>query len=127
MGYSGRASLISGFTAITGACLIVRKGLYEGAGGLNEADLQIACNDVDFCLRLREKGYRNVWTPYAELYHHESATRGYEDTSEKQARFAKEVQYMKERWGDKLLNDPAYSPKLTLELEDFSLAWPPRV
>jgi glycosyltransferase involved in cell wall biosynthesis len=126
-GYVGRASLISGFTAITGACLIVRKGLYEEAGGLNEADLQIACNDVDFCLRLREKGYRNVWTPYAELYHHESATRGYEDTPEKQARFAKEVQYMKQRWGDLLLHDPAYSPNLTLDQEDFSLAWPPRI
>jgi len=62
-------------------------------GGLNEKDLAIAFNDVDFCLKVREAGYRNIFTPYAELYHHESAARGYEDTPEKQARFAKEVNY----------------------------------
>ncbi|MFA5924756.1 MAG: hypothetical protein WC856_26295 [Methylococcaceae bacterium] len=62
-GYVGRLSLMSGFTAITGACLVVNKGLYEKVGGLNESDLQIASDDVDFCLRLREEGYRNVWTP----------------------------------------------------------------
>ena len=127
LGYVARMALISEFTAVTGACLVVRKKLYEQLGGLNESDLQIACNDVDFCLRLREVGYRNVWTPYAELYHHESATRGFEDTPEKQARFVKEVDYMKKRWGDQLSIDPAYSPNLTLDYEDFSLAWPPRV
>lgn len=126
-GYVARMALISEFTAVTGACLVVRKELYEKVEGLNESDLQIACNDVDFCLRLREAGYRNIWTPYAELYHHESATRGFEDTPEKQARFAKEVAYMKKRWGNQLLIDPAYSPNLTLDHEDFSLAWPPRV
>jgi glycosyltransferase involved in cell wall biosynthesis/predicted SAM-dependent methyltransferase len=126
-GYTGRMSLISEFMAVTGACLITRKSLYEKLGGLNETELQTACNDVDFCLRLREAGYRNIWTPYAELYHHESATRGFEDGHEKQARFAKEVQWMKQRWGDQLLNDPAYSPNLTLDHEDFSLAWPPRI
>ena len=82
--------------------------------------------NIDFCLRVREAGYRNVWTPYAELYHHESATRGSEDTSAKQLRFTKEVLYMKKRWGDELMNDPAYSPNLTLVREDFSYAWPPR-
>ena len=96
-------------------------------GGLDETNLKGACNDVDFCLHVREAGYRNVWTPYAELYHHESATRGANDTPEKRARFAKEVQYMKQCWGDLLLNDPAYSPNLTLDHEDFGLAWPPRV
>ncbi len=126
-GYSMRAQLIQTLSAVTAACLVVKKNVFEEVGGLNEADLQVAFNDVDFCLRVREAGYRNVWTPYAELYHHESATRGYEDTPEKQARFAKEVQYMKQRWGDLLLNDPAYSPNLTLDHEDFSLAWPPRV
>jgi glycosyltransferase involved in cell wall biosynthesis len=126
-GYFSRASLIQSFSAVTAACLVIRKAIYEQVGGLNETDLQVAFNDVDFCLRAREAGYRNVWTPYAELYHHESATRGYEDTPEKQARFAKEVQYMKQSWGDTLLNDPAYSPNLTLDHEAFSLAWPPRV
>ena len=90
-------------------------------------NLQVALNYIDFCLRVREAGYRNIWTPYAELYHHESATRGYEDRPENQERFAKEVQYMKQRWGDTLLNDSAYSPNLTLDREDFSYAWPPRV
>lgn len=126
-GYFGRANLVQSFSAVTAACLVIRKTIFEEVGGLNEADLQIAFNDIDFCLRVREAGYRNVWTPYAELYHHESATRGVEDTSEKQARFNKEVHYMKQRWGDQLLNDPAYSPNLTLDHEDFSLAWPPRL
>ena len=126
-GYVGRMSLISEFSAITGACLVIQKAIYEKLGGLNEKDLQIACNDVDFCLRVRKAGYRNVWTPYAELYHLESATRGYEDDPMKKARFAKEVQYVKQQWGEFFLHDPAYSPNLTLDHEDFSLAWPPRV
>ena len=126
-GFVGRACLIQGLSAVTGACLVIRKVIYEEVGGLNETDLPVAFNDVDFCLRVQGVGYRNVWTPYAELYHHESATRGYEDTPLKQARFAKEAQYMKQRWGDQLLNDPAYSCNLTLGHEDCSLAWPPRV
>ncbi len=127
LGYFCRASLTQGFSAVTAACLVIRKSIYEEVGGLNETDLHIAFNDVDFCLRVREAGYRNLWTPFAELYHHESATRGTEDTPEKQARFAKEVAYMNRRWGDQLLQDPAYSPNLTLDHQDFSLAWPPRI
>ena len=127
LGYAGRTSLISSFSAVTGACLIIKKSIYQQLGGLNEQDLKIAYNDVDFCLRAREAGYRNIWTPYAELYHHESATRGHEDTPEKKLRFQNEVLYMKKRWGGILLNDPAYNPNLTLDREDFSLAWPPRV
>jgi glycosyltransferase involved in cell wall biosynthesis len=125
-GYCGRASLIQSFSAVTAACLLIRKSTYNSVGGLNETDLQVAYNDVDFCLRVREAGYRNIWTPYAELYHHESATRGTEDTPEKQARFEKEKIYMQTRWGELLQNDPAYSPNLTFSDEDFSLAWPPR-
>ena len=75
VGYCGRASLIQSFSAVTGACLLVRKSVYEEIGGLNESDLQVAGNDIDFCLRLREAGYRNIFTPFAELYHHESASR----------------------------------------------------
>ena len=127
VGYCGRASLIQSFSAVTGACLLVRKAIYESLGGLNETDLKVACNDVDFCLRVREAGYRNIWTPYAELYHHESASRGFDDTPEKQARSAKEVAYMQQRWGTLLTNDPAYSPNLSLIDENFSLAWPPRL
>ncbi|MDD2919833.1 glycosyltransferase family 2 protein [Rhodoferax sp.] len=126
-GYFSRACLAQGFSAVTAACLVIRKAIYQEVGGLNETDLAVAFNDVDFCLRVREAGYRNVWTPFAELYHHESASRGHEDTPEKQARFNSEVQYMKQRWGELLLTDPAYNPNLTLIGTDFSLAWPPRV
>jgi O-antigen biosynthesis protein len=75
---------------------------------------------------VKEKGYRNLYTPYAELYHHESASRGYEDSPEKIRRFENEKRYVKQRWGDQLLNDPAYSPNLTLHQENFGMAWPPR-
>lgn len=126
-GYFGRASCTQNLSAVTAACLIIRKSIYEEVGGLNEQDLQVALNDVDFCLRVREAGYHNVWTPYAELYHHESASRGLDDTPEKRERFVKEVRYMQLHWGDLLLNDPAYNPNLTIHREDFSLAKPPRL
>ncbi|ACC71471.1 glycosyltransferase family 2 protein [Paraburkholderia phymatum] len=126
-GYFSRNAVISSFSAVTAACLIIRKSIYEQVGGLNEADLTVAFNDVDFCLRVRDAGYRNVWTPFAELYHHESATRGAEDNPEKVARFGREVEYMQTRWGDTLNSDPAYSPNLALDRTDFSLAWPPRI
>lgn len=125
-GYFYRACLQQSYSAVTAACMLVRRSSYLEVHGLDEEHLQVACNDVDFCLRLKEAGYRNVWTPYAELYHHESLTRGYEDTPEKHLRFQKEITYMQQRWGDILHQDPAYNPNLTLESEDFALAWPPR-
>jgi O-antigen biosynthesis protein len=126
-GYFCRASLIQTVSAVTGACLLIRKNIYEEVGGLNESDLQVAFNDIDFCLRLGKAGYRNIWTPYAELYHHESATRGHDhDAPEKMQRLMREAHYMKKIWGDILVNDPFYNPNLTLEQHDFSLAWPPR-
>ncbi len=125
-GYAGRAALIQSFSAVTAACLVVRKSLYVQVGGLDEVNLSVAFNDVDFCLRLREAGYRNVWTPYAELLHHESATRGEDVAPEKRERFERELAFMQQRWGALIDHDPAYSPNLTLLLEDFSLAWPPR-
>jgi glycosyltransferase involved in cell wall biosynthesis len=126
-GYFSRAQLIQSFSAVTAACLLIRKKIYIDVGGLNETDLKVAFNDVDFCLRVREAGYRNIWTPYAELYHHESASRGFDDTPEKLDRFSKEREYMVSRWGDLLLNDPAYSPNLSLDSQSFELAWPPRI
>ncbi|MFM0231730.1 glycosyltransferase [Paraburkholderia sediminicola] len=126
-GYFERTGLVGSYSAVTAACMLVRKDIFLEIGGLNEKDLSIAFNDVDFCLRVREAGYRNVWTPYAELYHHESVSRGQENNPEKQARFQGEVLYMQQRWGGALLNDPMYSRNLTLDYEDFSLAWPPRV
>ena len=125
-GYFGRAEIVSSYSAVTAACMVISKEVFRNVGGFDEDNLAIAFNDVDLCLKVRESGYRNVWTPYAKLLHHESASRGYEDSVTKQARFAAEVRYMQERWGELLLEDPAYSPNLTLEHEDFSLAWPPR-
>ena len=126
-GYNGRGALIQTYSAVTAACLVIRKDRYLKVGGLNEKYLTVAFNDVDFCLKLRQAGYRNVWTPYAELYHHESATRGKEDTPEKLARAAREIDFMQRRWKKIIAHDPAYSPNLTVHHEDFSLAWPPRV
>jgi GT2 family glycosyltransferase len=125
-GYFGRANLIQSYCAVTAACLVVRKEVFKKVGGFNEA-LPVAFNDIDFCLRVREAGYRNIYTPYAELQHQESATRGLEETPQKHLRLSQESTYMKQLWGRLLGNDPAYSPNLTLEHEDFSLAWPPRV
>jgi GT2 family glycosyltransferase len=120
-GYFNRLLLIQNLSAVTAACLLIRKSIFEEVGGLDEKKLRIAFNDVDFCLKVREAGYRNLWTPYAELYHHESLSRGHEDTPEKIQRFQSEVHHMKEKWGDKLLWDPYYNENLTREREDFSL------
>jgi GT2 family glycosyltransferase len=125
VGYFARAVLQQQFSAVTGACLMISRSIYLEVGGLDET-LRVAFNDVDFCLRLVERGYRNVWTPYAEFIHHESASRGAETTPDKQARFFAETSLMKERWGTPRYNDPAYSPNLTLATEDFAMAWPPR-
>lgn len=126
-GKFNRARLVQNYSAVTAACLLVRKSVYEEAGGLDEKDLAVAFNDIDFCLKVRAAGYRNLWTPFAEFYHHESATRGADDTPEKADRFRREVAVMLERWGPVLKEDPAYNPNLTLEVNDFSLASPPRV
>ncbi|MDM0081949.1 glycosyltransferase family 2 protein [Variovorax sp. J31P179] len=126
-GHFQRAVVVQSLAAVTAACMVVRKDIYRSVGGLDEEHLQVAYNDVDFCLRVREAGYRNVWTPHAELIHHESATRGDDAAADKQARFVAEGQYMQRRWGEALAADPAYSPNLTLIFEDFSYAWPPRV
>ena len=124
--YFARTRLRSAMGGVTAACLVIKQSTFKQVGGLDEV-LQVAFNDVDFCLRVKKEGYRNVWTPYAELYHHESATRGYEDNPEKVARFNREVEHVQERWGETLMTDPCYSPNLTLVHEDFSYAWPSRV
>lgn len=120
-GYFYRLQLVQNFSAVTAACLLVRKAVFEEVRGLNEEHLKVAFNDVDLCLKVQKAGYRNLWTPYAELYHHESVSRGAEDTPEKQARYQKEITYMRNTWGPLLDNDPAYNPNLTLAYEDFSL------
>jgi GT2 family glycosyltransferase len=125
-GYFSRASLTQSLSAVTAACLCVRRSVFEQVGGFDET-LAVAFNDVDLCLRIQAAGYRNLYTPYAELYHHESASRGYEDTPEKMQRFQKEADTLRARWMPVLMNDPYYSPNLTLSGDPFTLAWPPRV
>jgi len=122
-GYFSRPHIIQNLSALTAACLMVKREAFEAADGLDAENLQVAFNDVDFCLRLRELGYLNVFTPYCEAWHHESISRGYEDTSEKQERFQQEVLYMLKRHADVLQQgDPYYSPNLTLEHENFCMS-----
>ncbi len=125
-GQAHRNLLQQNLSAVTAACLVIRRGVFLEVGGLEADNLKVAFNDVDFCLKVRAAGFRNLWTPYAELYHHESASRGAEDTLEKRDRFRNEVEYMTGKWGDALVNDPAYNPNLTLTVNDFTLALPPR-
>ncbi|WP_233523413.1 glycosyltransferase family 2 protein [Dyella solisilvae] len=125
IGQMGRACLTQEMSAVTAACLVVRRDVYLEVGGLDES-FAVAFNDVDFCLRVRERGYYNIWTPFSELIHHESATRGPEDTPEKRERFAREVELLRRRWGRQLDYDPAYNRNLTLTAEPFALSFPPR-
>lgn len=125
-GQHNRAQLAQNLSAVTAACLLVRREVFDQVGGLDER-FEVAFNDVDFCLRVAALGYLNVWTPWAELYHHESASRGYEDSPEKLARFMGEVGRMQARWGASLSRDPAYNPNLSLLDGNFDLAIPPRL
>jgi GT2 family glycosyltransferase len=102
----GNLALLRSVSAITGACLAVRRELFNAVGGLDGVNLAIAFNDVDFFLRLRERGYRNVWSPFAELYHYDSVSRGDDLSSEKLACLQKEAAYMCQRSGASLDEDP---------------------
>ena len=119
-GYFGRAVVHQELSAVTGACLMVRRKLFDAVGGLDE-QLAVAFNDVDFCLRLKAAGYRNIWTPFAELIHHESASRGLDNNPEKIARFRKEKNFMYMRWGKTIEQDPFYSPNLSATAADYSI------
>ncbi len=122
-GYFNRLNAIQNVSAVTAACMMVEKKIYDEVGGMDEEVFKVAYNDVDFCLRVGAKGYRNLFTPYAELYHHESISRGYETTPEKIARFAKEKEALFSRHTHILTHgDPYYNPNLTYDREDFSLA-----
>ncbi|SAK93871.1 glycosyl transferase family protein [Caballeronia arationis] len=127
-GYFGRAVLAQQLSAVSAACLVVRKTLYGEVGGLDAEHLAVAFNDVDFCLKLDAAGYRNLYVPFADLYHHESASRGGDMTLSNAARFAREAAWMRERWGSRVRDDPFYNPNLALSGGAvFSLAFPPRV
>jgi len=126
-GYFNRAWLQQNCSAVTGACMVLRREVFENAGGFDEVNLAISFNDIDFCLRLRAAGLQNVWTPYANLIHHESASRGHQRSPEEQAQFVREAAYMQRKWGVELLHDPFYNSNLSLNLPGFELAVPPRL
>lgn len=121
LGYMGRLCYAQDVSAVTGACLLVKKSLFEEVGGLEE-DFAISLNDVDFCLKLREKGYLNVFTPFAELYHFESISRGLDDQGQKAQRYDRESQQFREKWKKVLeVGDPYYNPNFSLDRSDFAL------
>ena len=125
-GYFNRAIAVQEISAITAACLVVKKSNYELVGGFDEKNLPVDFNDVDFCLRLLKIGLRNIWTPFSILIHHEHGTRNKHDSKEKISRLKKDINYMRNRWGKCLSNDPFYSPNLSLDSANFLLAFPPR-
>jgi GT2 family glycosyltransferase len=119
MGNVGRLKITQNLSAVTAACLMARKEVYDEVGGLDET-FKVAFNDVDFCMKIRAKGYLCIFTPYAEMYHYESKSRGAEDTPEKIKRFNSEIKRFEEKWG-LWIRDPYYNDNLTLLREDFSL------
>lgn len=121
LGYMGRLCYAQNVSAVTGACLMVSKELFEKAGGLDES-FAVSLNDVDLCIRLREMGYLNVFTPFAELYHFESVSRGLDDKGEKAERYNQESERFRARWKEVLeKGDPYYNPNFSLDRSDFSL------
>ncbi len=120
-GYCCRALCAQEYSAVTAACLMVKKSVYNAVGGM-DVELKVAFNDVDFCLRVKEAGHKIIYNPFAVWYHDESKTRGAEDTPEKIERFRGEIEYFQRRWADFLYNgDPAYNPNLALDRHDFAL------
>ncbi len=120
-GYMYRLTIAQNLSAVTAACIMIPKRVWDEVKGLDE-EFKVAFNDVDLCMRIRKAGYLIVWTPFAELYHYESKSRGIEDTPEKQKRFSDEISLFKSRWSKELaVGDPYYNPNLTLDREDFSL------
>lgn len=125
-GYFGRLWSVCNYSAVTGACLMTRKSLFERVGGFDET-LSVAFNDVDLCLKLKQAGFHNVWLPQVQLYHYESKTRGLDDTPEKVTRLQREIQIMQQRWGELLRRDPCYNPNLNSNQGDFALGDPRHV
>jgi GT2 family glycosyltransferase len=126
-GYMGRAIVAQDLSAVTAACLLTQRDVFESLNGLDEKHLSVAFNDVDYCLRVREKGMRVVFTPYVKMYHHESVSRGKDDNLEKIARAKKEADYIRSRWGYVLKNDPFYNPNLNYSRPNFELSRYPMI
>lgn len=127
-GHFGHLQVAHSVSAVTAACAVIRRDAWEHIGGFDEANLPNVLNDVDLCLRLSEAGWKIVWTPYAELFHDESSDPDIDGEGPGRESYAQAVSWMKTRWGTNgLRKDPYYNPNLTLDAEDLSLAWPPRV
>jgi len=120
-GYVFRAQVIQNYSAVSGGCLLTRKGVYSEAGGLDQQNFPAVFNDVDLCLRMRSLGYRILWTPYAKLGRAEPRSGNQPNLNEQKA-----IAILQTKWGEVVTRDPYYNPNLTLQAEDFSLAFPPR-
>ena len=119
-GYKGQLISVNNYSAVTAACLMCRREVFDKVGEFDEG-LEVAFNDVDLCLKILHQGYRNIYLPHVVLYHHESKSRGVENTGKKQRRFQQEIQTAKQRWKHLIDADPCYHPHLTRQQEDFSL------
>ena len=119
-GYFNQIQTNNNYSAVTAACLMCRRDVFEEVGGFEE-ELAVAFNDIDLCFKMLNQGYRNIYLPHVRLYHYESKSRGYDDNPEKQARFSKEIKYMKSKWKKLIEYDPYYSPHLTKKTEDFTI------
>jgi GT2 family glycosyltransferase len=126
-GYMNRLQIPGEFSAVTGACLLTRRTVWDALGGMNAQELAVAYNDVDYCLKLGRAGYRVIYVPQAELFHLESRSRGSEDTEEKKVRYKGETEYMWSKWESELRDDACYNPNLSRVREDFSLGLPARL
>jgi GT2 family glycosyltransferase len=127
VGYGDLLCVTHECSAMTAACLVTRRDDYLAVGGMDEVQFPVNFNDVDYCLKLRALGKRNVFTPHAKLLHLESASRGLDVKTKREARFERELQNLRAKWGSVLAADPYYSPMLSLDPIPFSaLAWPAR-
>jgi GT2 family glycosyltransferase len=126
IGYFGRAALEQDLSCVTAACMVVRRSAFDQLEGFNE-DFAVAFNDVDFCIRIRQAGWRIVWTPQVTMYHHESASLGKHNSPSRRFLFDRETALMKELWGRLLEEDPFYNPNLSLATQQFKFSYPPRI
>jgi GT2 family glycosyltransferase len=124
-GYFSRAVLAQNLSAVTAACMLLKKDAFLQVGGFDEEKFAVAYNDVDLCLKIRAAGLLIVYTPYAELVHHESVSRGYEDSPEKKARFELEFDAMRAKWGGILDRDPYHNPNFSKDSLQLEYAFPP--
>lgn len=127
LGYLGQLALVRSYSAVTGACIAIRRAIFEAVGGFEDRDLAVTFNDVDLCLRVRAGGWRVVCTPFAEIIHHELATRGSDAAGESQERYLRERKFMLDAWGLAFERDPFCSPNLNFEFDAIRLARPPHL